>query len=115
MTPTNKQPGQRTAQVARWLTGYGISGLSVEPVAKASRILGLSGFQIFVTLGRNRNGFVTTQLHEMHSTSSTAVHVVPAVGRDVQDSIVMMRLDQFAPLLEAYIQANKERIYGGDR
>lgn len=99
----------RAKYVARWLTGAGIPNLTAND--NTGVIEGLSGIRVTVGVLRKSGGYVATELMNAPWANRRWFHVMPPpTGGDVQDSLVMLRLDFTAELLEAYIERHAERV-----
>lgn len=103
---TAQNPALRPNAIAGWLTGYGIAGLRAD--TQARRILGLSGIDILVGTSRT---MAVAALKNADS-ARTQIRLLAEGGIGPQDTVVEMRLDHFAPFLEAYIEKHAHRVYG---
>ena len=103
---TAQNPALRQNAIVSWLTGFGIPGLRGD--ARTRRILGLSGIDILVGTAR------TMSVASLRNADSrrTQIRLLADGGIGPEDVIVEMRLDHFAPFLEAYTEKYAHRVYG---
>lgn len=93
----------------RWLTGAGIPNLGID----GSRITGLQGLTVTVGALQEKKSSVVHRLMNLPYSARKTIHVVPShPGQGIQDSVAMVRLDFLAELLEPYIEANRDRLFG---
>lgn len=109
MIRTSPRSFTATEQVARWLTGFGVVGLRALKTQR--RIVGLAGVDMVIGSARSSAGSFRDMV--MGDSRTVRIRVVPPhAGEAVDDALVVMRLNQFAPLLEAWIEKNSHRLYG---
>lgn len=103
---TAQTPARRPNAIVAWLTGFGIPGLRAD--TRERRIYGLSGIDILVGTSR------TMTLAALRNADSRRkqIRLLAEGGTGVEDVIVEMRLDHFAPFLEAYIEKHAARVFG---
>ena len=102
----------RAKYVARWLTGAGIPNLTADHHTQT--ITGLRGIKVTVGNLRKSGGYVATDLMQAAWVDRKWIHVMPPPpsAGEIQDSIVLVRLDFMADLLEAYIERHADRVVG---
>jgi hypothetical protein len=97
-----------TEQVRRWLTSFGIVGLRAERAER--RIYGLAGLEMLVGSQKSSAGSFTEMVQG--DTRKVRIRFVPQKGQPIEDSLVVLRLNQFAPMFQAWIEQNSHRLYG---